>query len=156
MGVGGEGFELWRHVNFYFIFFKWEKKLWFPLYPSIMCFNLLFSGNYGGALGAAALAKGLEGNKSLRVRFWSIPPSHTHLLTLFSFFFFSSNFDLANYWASRNLDILLLSPWTICWYFVNFTLCSHVSIWSLRRAVFKIFNSYHLIFSVTADTRIAC
>ena len=27
----------------------------------------LFSGNYGGALGANALAKGLEGNKSLRV-----------------------------------------------------------------------------------------
>ena len=26
-----------------------------------------FSGNYGGALGANALAKGLEGNKSLRV-----------------------------------------------------------------------------------------
>ena len=28
---------------------------------------LFFSGNYGGALGANALAKGLEGNKSLRV-----------------------------------------------------------------------------------------
>lgn len=28
---------------------------------------LLLSGNYGGALGANALAKGLEGNKSLRV-----------------------------------------------------------------------------------------
>lgn len=25
------------------------------------------SGNYGGALGASALAKGLEGNKALRV-----------------------------------------------------------------------------------------
>ena len=29
--------------------------------------RLFFSGNYGGALGANALAKGLEGNKSLRV-----------------------------------------------------------------------------------------
>jgi hypothetical protein len=28
---------------------------------------LFFSGNYGGALGANALGKGLEGNKSLRV-----------------------------------------------------------------------------------------
>ena len=31
--------------------------------------NMFFdpSGNYGGALGASALAKGLEGNKALRV-----------------------------------------------------------------------------------------
>lgn len=29
---------------------------------------ICFSGNYGGALGANALAKGLEGNKSLRVQ----------------------------------------------------------------------------------------
>ena len=27
----------------------------------------MFSGNYGGALGAASLAKGIEGNKSLKV-----------------------------------------------------------------------------------------
>lgn len=43
-----------------------------PYPPSIFPFeaNLRFSfvsGNYGGALGANALAKGLEGNKSLRV-----------------------------------------------------------------------------------------
>lgn len=36
----------------------WLSDLW------IIC----FSGNYGGALGANALAKGLEGNKSLRVQ----------------------------------------------------------------------------------------
>lgn len=32
-----------------------------------LAFLWFLSGNYGGALGAAALAKGLEGNKSLRV-----------------------------------------------------------------------------------------
>ena len=36
---------------------------------------ICLSGNYGGALGANALAKGLEGNKSLRV--------HTLLLSLY-------------------------------------------------------------------------
>lgn len=38
--------------------YPWHTDLW------IIC----FSGNYGGALGANALAKGLEGNKSLRVQ----------------------------------------------------------------------------------------
>lgn len=39
----------------------------------------LLSGNYGGALGANALAKGLEGNKSLWVR----------VITTFTFLSFS-------------------------------------------------------------------
>lgn len=34
---------------------------------------LFFSGNYGGALGANALGKGLEGNKSLRVSLHLLP-----------------------------------------------------------------------------------
>lgn len=37
------------------------------LYLVIPDMLISFSGNYGGALGANALANGLEGNKSLRV-----------------------------------------------------------------------------------------
>lgn len=37
------------------------------------CNGCNFSNNYGGALGANALGKGLEGNKSLRVNYLFLP-----------------------------------------------------------------------------------
>jgi cation transporter-like permease len=61
--------------------FRYVFHINFFLYVILIDIVLLLSGNYGGALGANALAKGLEGNKSLRV-------------CKFSFFFFFLQFSI--------------------------------------------------------------
>lgn len=52
--------------------FRYVFHINFFLYVILIDILLLLSGNYGGALGANALAKGLEGNKSLRVCKFSV------------------------------------------------------------------------------------
>ena len=59
--------NFFRYLSKFFLKNFLSSALAFCFFGNSIDILLFFSGNYGGALGANALAKGLEGNKSLRV-----------------------------------------------------------------------------------------